>query len=216
MNSQLLGNTLLAAGGVEIVPRILEILQREGMQTRANPDMYVRTYTHFGIDEARELRERASLRAVGERRVFIIVAPDISREAQNALLKTVEEAPGNAIFFFVVFSPDTLLPTLRSRAQLVSFDETKEEKQNVDVKTFLNALPQKRLDMLKPLLDRDENDRRDLSAILAFLSSLERAFEKKPNKDGLSAVYRARRYISDKGAIVKPLLEQVALLVPRI
>ena len=68
--------------------------------------------------------------------------------------------------------------------------------------------------MLKPLLEKDEDDKRDIGKIVAFLSALERALKRKP--EGLHAIYRARKYIGDKGALVKPLLEQVALLVPKI
>ncbi len=72
--------------------------------------------------------------------------------------------------------------------------------------------------MLKPLLERDEDDRRDLGEIITFLSSLERMLVNRMQGDDLKesaeALYRARRYLGDRGALVKPLLEQVALLVP--
>jgi hypothetical protein len=74
--------------------------------------------------------------------------------------------------------------------------------------------------MLKPLLDKDKDDRRDLGAIITFLSSLERTLATvKPLEHvraGLESVYRARKHVTDKGALVKPLLEQVALLVPLV
>jgi hypothetical protein len=73
--------------------------------------------------------------------------------------------------------------------------------------------------MLKPLLEKDEDDRRNIGAIIAFLSSLEYTLSVHPYekvREGLDAIYRARTYIGDKGALVKPLLESVALLVPRI
>lgn len=212
----LVGNTHLVAGGRETIAEVLALLKKGGTEIRGNPDLYVRTYRHFGIDEARELRERASLRAVRDRRIFIIAAPDMNREAQNALLKTIEEPPGNALFFFIIPSPGALLPTLYSRAQVLVMERNEQRREIVDAKTFLSALPQRRLDLLKPLLEKGEDDKRDLGAILDFLSSIERAFEKKANAKGLSAVYRARKYVTDKGALVKPLLEQVALLVPKV
>jgi len=206
-----MGNTHIAAGGPDVLPEILLLLEQDGITVRGNPDVYVRAYKQFGIDDARELRERAVLRAVGERRAFVISASDMNREAQNALLKTIEEAPGDALFIFVLPSPEMLLPTFRSRAQMLVVEKGK-EKSLVDAKEFLAALPQKRLDLLKPLLEKGEDEKRDLGAILSFLASLEK-LEKNPH--GLQALYRARKYIADRGALVKPLLEQVALLVPR-
>lgn len=214
MKTRLVGNTHLVAGGPEMLPDILAFLENEDIKTKGNPDLYVRAYKHFGIDEARELRDRVSLRPLGERRVFVIAAPDMNREAQNALLKTLEEAPGNALFFFIVPSPNILLPTLRSRANILPLCIPGMHKEAVDVAGFIKATPQKRLEMLKPLLEKDVDDRRDLGTILSFLSSLERSLAESPK--GLRAIYRARKYITDRGALVKPLLEQIALLVPRV
>lgn len=206
----LVGNTHLVAGSSEMIPAVLSLLEGEGIKTRGNADVYVRVYQSFGVDEARELRERASSRALSGRRVFIVATPGMTTEAQNALLKTLEEPSGDAHFFLIVPSPHTLLSTLRSRAQVL-FLEANTGESIVDVKQFLAATPDKRLDMLKPLLEKDEDEKRDLGAILAFLSSLERTLEKSP--ESLGAVYRARKYIGDKGALIKSLLEQLALLV---
>lgn len=220
----LVGNTHVVAGSPEMVPRALAFLEEHEIGMKGNPDMYVRIYKHFGIDEARELRERASLKPLwgGQtslklrrtRRVFVLAMPDINREAQNALLKTLEEPSGNALFILIVPSPQTLLPTLRSRLQLLVLEEVHAQKGMVDAEQFLSATAEKRLDLLKPLLEKGEDDKRDLGAILSFLSSLENALAKNP--DGLHAIYRARKYVTDRGALVKPLLEQVALLVPRV
>lgn len=212
----LVGNTHLVSGGPESVEGVLAFLKAEGIETRANPDLHVRIYRHFGVDEARELRERSALRPLGSRRVFVIAAPDMNREAQNALLKTLEEPPADAMFFFILPSPETLLPTLRSRVQTLLLNGSEEQKHTVDAKQFLSALPQKRLDLLKPLLEKGDDEKRDLGAILEFLASLEWILAEKPDREGIAALYRARKYVTDKGALVKPLLEQVALLVPRV
>ena len=172
----------------------------------------------FGVDEAREIIDRASLKAMSGKRAFVVVAPDMTREAQNALLKTLEEpAGGETLFFFILAAPETLLPTVRSRAQMLSLGGDARA-DAVDVSLFLAADSAKRIDMLKPLLDKDTDDRRDTSAILAFLASLERALAQRSPKDrtGIAAVYRARRFATDKGALIKPLLEQVALLMARL
>lgn len=210
----LAGGVHLIAGNMDTVPDVLALLEKQGIATVANPDLYVRTYTHFGIDEARELRDRASMGALGERgRAFVIAASSMTNEAQNALLKTLEEPPAGSVFFIIVQSPEILLPTLRSRMQTLVLAGANVAGL-VDADSFLAAAPAKRLDMLKPLLEKDDDDRRDIGSVIAFLSSLERALAKHP--EGLSAVYRARKYMGDKGALVKPLLEQVALLAPRI
>jgi hypothetical protein len=212
MKSALVGNVHLIAGGADALASVLALLGQEGIQVRGNSDVYVRQYARFGADDARELQERAALRpAAGGRRAFVVATPTMTTEAQNVLLKTLEEPPADALFFFIVPAPQALLPTLRSRAQILTL-EGSGAVELVDAKKFLASSPDKRLEMLKPLLEKDEDDKRDLRPVLAFLGGLEARLTKKP--DGLQAVYRARKYATDKGALLKPLLEQVALLTP--
>ena len=214
MKTPLVGNVHLIAGTAAVVPQVLGLLKDEGISIEGNPDIYVREYPRFGVDDAIELRDRSNKRPIaGSQRFFIIATPGMTNEAQNALLKTLEEPPADAAFFIVVPAPEMLLPTLRSRAQVLTLLH-EEAENSIDTKTFLAASPGERLDMLKPLLEKDEDDKRDIGRIVGFLSALERVLEKKP--EGLHAIYRARKYIGDKGALVKPLLEQVALLVPKI
>lgn len=208
------GNVQLVAGDSAVLEKIFELLKKEGIETHGNPDVYVRSYTSFGVDEARELSARASTRAIASaRRVFVLVTPGMTSEAQNALLKTLEEPSSEALFFIIVPAPQMLLPTLRSRAQVLSVD-TNASDPLVEPTMFLKATPVERLDMLKPLLEKDEDDKRDLAASINFLAGLEQELSRnvEKNREGLGAVYRARKFIGDKGSLTKALLEQIALL----
>jgi len=75
----------------------------------------------IGIDQARELKRFAQLHAVAARRKMAIVddADRLSIAAQNALLKTLEEPPGQALIVLLTAAPGALLPTVRSRCQRV-------------------------------------------------------------------------------------------------
>lgn len=56
------------------------------------------------------------------RRIAIIDdAQYLNAEGANALLKTLEEPPANALIILIVNNPDALLPTIRSRCQVVRF-----------------------------------------------------------------------------------------------
>jgi hypothetical protein len=214
------GNAHLIAGSEDSIPTLLGLLQKESIKTIGNPDLYIRTYKNFGIDDAHDIRARAALRPIGERRVFIVAASGMTSEAQNALLKTLEEPPANALFFLIVSSPHMLLPTLRSRMAILHLDLVVDSAAHIDAKKFLAASPSVRLEMLKPLIEKGDDDTRDIGRILTFLSSLESMMESAAlnplSRAGLKTVYRARRYMGDKGALVKPLLEQIALLAPRL
>ena len=217
MDKELSGNVHIIAGGSEMIESVLAILAGAGVETAGNPDIFIREYLQFGINEARDVRARASSRAIKEHaRTFIIAASQMTHDAQNALLKTLEEPSAGAVFFIIVPSPETLLPTLRSRAQTLSL-QGNSRGENVDAGEFLAAAPAIRIEMLKPLLPK-EKEERNIGPIIAFLSSLERELEKagtEKTKAGIEAIYRARKYVADKGSLLKPLLEQVALLVPK-
>lgn len=77
----------------------------------------------IGIDLARELKRFVALRAVSAARKMAIIddADRLSLPAQNALLKTLEEPPGQALLVLVTASPGALLSTVRSRCQRIAF-----------------------------------------------------------------------------------------------
>src|SRR3989344_2386702 len=192
---ELAGSAYLVAGGKEMVGDVLAKLGSFGVEVDGNPDIYIREYLQFGIDEARELRSRASSRAVKEKnRFFVIVAPSMTADAQNALLKILEEPSADASFFIITPSPESLLPTLRSRAQILSLSQGVEQKGKIDAGIFLQSDKSKRIEMVKVLLPK-EDEERDLGSIITFLSSLERELGRigaENSKVGLEAIYRAR------------------------
>ena len=75
------------------------------------------------IDQVREAIDRAAYRPFeGRRRVVIVDAADaLVGEAQNALLKTLEEPPASSVFVLLTSRPDLLLPTVRSRCHRLRF-----------------------------------------------------------------------------------------------
>lgn len=205
----------LAEGGAETAEEFEEALRTSGIIQERSPDTYVRVYEQFGIDDARAVRERASRKAFTGRNIFILTITSITTEAQNALLKTLEEPSPNTIFFLVVRSADSLLPTLRSRVQFLGTGKSK-GRGTVDARVFISAIPSERLTMLTSVLEE-----RDTTSAIALLSSLEEHLAAKDRRDvssrrALKAVYTARRYIADKGSAMKALLENVALTVPRV
>ena len=79
--------------------------------------------TYRGIDDAKELRERAVYAPVNARfKVYIIdEAHQLTRDAFNVLLKLVEEPPPHLRFIFATTEPDKIIPTLRSRTHHYPF-----------------------------------------------------------------------------------------------
>jgi DNA polymerase-3 subunit delta' len=77
----------------------------------------------ISIDQLREIQRELSLRPYEAPRKACILEPAerMSVNAANSLLKTLEEPPGNAIIILLSENSDMLLPTIRSRCQLIRF-----------------------------------------------------------------------------------------------
>ncbi len=79
--------------------------------------------SHGGVDDARDLRERATFAPVRDRyKIFIIdEAHMVTAAGFNALLKIVEEPPAHIKFIFATTEPDKVIGTIRSRTHHYPF-----------------------------------------------------------------------------------------------
>lgn len=86
--------------------RSLDVMEIDGASNR-------------GIDEIRELRETAKYAPAGSKfKIYIIDEVHmLTKEAFNALLKTLEEPPAHVKFMFATTEPEKVLPTILSRCQ---------------------------------------------------------------------------------------------------
>ena len=76
-----------------------------------------------GIDEIRELKDKINYQpSKGRKKIYIIDEVHmLTKEAFNALLKTLEEPPEHVIFILATTEPDKILPTIISRCQRYDF-----------------------------------------------------------------------------------------------
>lgn len=75
------------------------------------------------VDAIRDLEKHANFRPFEAQTRFFIIddADKMNNEASNALLKTLEEPPATSHIFLITSRPDSLLPTIRSRCQVLRF-----------------------------------------------------------------------------------------------
>jgi len=87
--------------------------------------------------------------SISEYRVVIIdAADDLERAGANAILKNLEEPPKNTIFFLISHMPDRLLPTIRSRCQMLRFDPLSDEDMRLVLKSAAPGLDEAELQAL--------------------------------------------------------------------
>jgi DNA polymerase III delta' subunit len=108
----------------------LHMIYRQLNREHSDSTVRKRKGLEFGVDVVREfiIDKVARTPQRGRAKVFIIREADVlNREAQNALLKTLEEPPGATYLILLVVGLDCLLPTTQSRCQIIRFQALPEE-----------------------------------------------------------------------------------------
>ena len=206
---------LLATGGASSDDVRAFVAEHFTVPVSGNVDFFhLRTDT-LSVEEARQVSDRASRGSLSGAGIFFLIeAAFLTRESQNALLKTLEEPAGNATFVIAVPSGEHLLATVRSRLSVVPFAP---QASTANGREFLEAEIPARLKAIATLAEE-----KDRSGVLRILSGLEEILYNEFRAGNtavlaaLRAIARARTYIGDTGSSIKMLLESVAVaLGPR-
>lgn len=202
----------LLQGDQGTLKEVCASLARAGVGTSENPDVSVHTFDTLGIDEVREIIMRASMRALMPTgKWFIVFFLSATREAQNALLKTLEEPSANTHFILITENTSRIIPTLLSRLEVKGGDEAAS---SVEAEHFLKHSTPKRLAMLASIIKE-----KDRGAAALFLRALEGAAKKqelfKKDPEFVHDLIRFRDYLGDRGSSVKMVLEYIAHTAPR-
>lgn len=210
----------LLVGSEETRAELVSILEKKHkISTHGNPDFFNLKYETFTIENARDLKSLAGTKPMNEGvyKIFILTMNGITVEAQNGLLKLLEEPAEYIRFFLIVPSAHILLPTVKSRLSLIGNDSKSQSdsKLSAEAKEFVKATPAKRLEIVKELMDEISKEKKTKQDAIDLLNDIE-AFVYKENgaKDAmqsLKAIDTARKYLNDRAPSVKMLLEFVAL-----
>ena len=176
-------------------------------------DMFVTECVSFGMEEAHALRQWQILRPAGERKVCVVYADFITREAQNALLKTLEEPVEGTHIFLATPKPHMLLGTLLSRVRVVQLSA--QVGVEGEAERFLKMTKSERLEYVGKIVTKSEDEEAAAEVrerALAHLESLELYFYKKQNVVLLEKILQFKKYLYSPGASVKMILETVALI----
>lgn len=150
---------------------------------------------------------------VAPERYLVVVARRLTREAQNALLKILEEPPSTTRLVLVVPSASHVLPTIRSRVAVVSAP-TNAATESPSRPDFLARSYQERLALIQKLhTNKDTAGLRSLiTEITTYMGT--HASRHRLSRETVQAVEQAARYAAQSGASHKMLSEHLALLLP--
>jgi DNA polymerase III delta prime subunit len=169
----------------------------------------------LSIDEVRELIELAQKKPLqSDVRVFVLVCSELAVEAQNALLKLLEEPPESAEFYVVIPKTAILLPTLLSRLSVqVNTIEDAHLLHSQAQEVFASFLKLSIKDRMELVAERTKS--KDLVWIESLISGAEFYCHNKKNKELISLVVYVRTKLGMRGSSSKMLLEHLALSVPQ-
>lgn len=188
---------------------IFGILKNDlNFEHQANPDFLFWESESFGIDDARDLEKWAIGRPlIGETKVFFLVAKSITNEAQNAMLKVLEEPPLGTYFFICIENFGGLLPTFISRTMILDSENGKDLK-NLDlVRKFLSAKIKDRVAIIKSLAKKENK-----TEIKEFIKDMEKISDEIP-LNSAKKVLAAKFFATARGASPKMILEWLACML---
>lgn len=123
--------------------------------TRTNPDLLIFEDEKIGIAQIKQLIKHLSTKPFGNtpKSAVLLNGSNISPDAQNALLKTLEEPPGESVILIGVDSENKLLSTVLSRC-IIQNPEFRIQNSEFDLEKILNASIQERFEMVEKTEDK--------------------------------------------------------------
>jgi DNA polymerase III subunit delta' len=100
----------------------------------------------IGIEDIKAIQEKLFLKPIKSKSKFIVIedAQLLTPEAQNALLKVLEEPPANTNIILGTETTEALLQTIQSRCQIIQLEEDRKklsEKTVEELNLFITSLP---------------------------------------------------------------------------
>lgn len=216
---------------IEVLPQEFLAVQNHVLKDvdKQVTEIKIHEQLNLGIDVARDLIDTYTKSVLSgiENRIVFIMAQSLTHEAQNALLKFFEEPRSGNHFILCVYSRLNLLPTFRSRFEVLKFKESEQENALIaEAVRFVNNLtPSERLKFVDKMSDDLAEERITKSDILVFLNNVEETLYKQLKKSGtgnsnssgliasIDAVLLAEKHILDRSSSAKILLEHVAFMI---
>ena len=179
--------------------------KKQGIDLKGSPDFFAWKEDLFGIEEARDLANKSAQKAFTQKKVFFLSPQRVSLEAQNALLKTFEDPHEDTHFFLTVRDENLILPTLRSRVEMLRLEN---EGGGVgEAKKFLSLSYAERLAFARKFADAEKNLSIFLDELLSFMRGKEESVK------SIKEVYEARRYSDDRAVSTRLILEHLSLVL---
>lgn len=217
----MIARLLISASSEARVEETNKILSRANLK-KTHPDvLYLEQSEKLGIAEARLIKQHFALKPYSAKGRVVVLedASNLTIEAQNALLKTLEEPPKEAMLILGAPSDANLLPTIISRCEVViltlnliqGFQDPVEMPKQVrhDIEKLINSNMEDRFEYVANLKEKEQ-----------FLRALTYFFRDKllhkPNKETaqfLKELLQAEKW-AKQNVNIRAILEYLMLSIP--
>ena len=201
---------------------LLEFLKNKNYITPTSQDVFCRWYESLTVADCKDIKDWHSRKGLDDSsRMCIVSTKFINREAEQSLLKMLEEPGLRTHFFIIVPSSLILLDTIVSRVHVVHAEPTFDESEAIN---FMKLSKKDRIDHIARMIKGHESDETSgglRHSAIGMINSIERVLHADLQKKYtdmnmqfvLTELAHARRYLSKSGASVKMILEHIALVV---
>ena len=187
-----------------------------------NADFWQGEYNVFKIGDSRVLNEAHVNKPVKyDKKVFVVYANFITKDAQNSLLKIFEEPTPDTVFFLVLPEATGLISTLKSR---LIFGKGGGDDTASQAEAFLSAKVGKRMEIVAKIVKDIKDEKMNKAGAIKFIKNIEKVV-----KDNLKVknahnarsgsllaiedLEKAISYASDESPSIKVILEHLALVL---
>lgn len=205
-----------STASLSALKELLEQRFGPGFTSMSNPDFSVKEFSSWGVDESREVKGfNANRPSAWLAKVLVIMSPSITLQAQNSLLKTLEEPASDTHYFIISRTLGEYLPTVLSRCQIIRLDTGVFSSNLVDsVTEYLSADISRRFVINKDILAQQEDN------VVYGLDWLNCLFEvywgkvaslgDKRSLENAQALLKDINYANSRGSSLRLILDHVA------
>lgn len=158
---------LLISPSAETYGKVIERILGEHNLKKDHPDVLWIEEEKLGVEQAKKIRGFLSIKPYSAkgRVVVVLHADNFTLDAQNSLLKTLEEPPTNAIIILAAGSDKSFLPTVLSRVEIVYLRHTTSDirlqsnangLKTENIKELFQASLEERFEFIEKLEDKEQ------------------------------------------------------------
>ncbi len=218
----MIARLLISKSPQAITEEIEKVLELAGLKN-PHPDLlFFQSSTKLGINEAKKIKEHFSLKPYSAkgRTVILEDASALTQEAQNALLKTLEELPKDSILILGSSSDTKLLPTILSRCQIVRLQQDVVRLQGAedigpkdyseDIGRLLKLNTEERFEFIEGCKEREEF----LHHMVEYFHKNIQSYQESHNTFFLKEILQAEEWAT-QNVNIRAILEYLMLIMPK-